>query len=166
MSTKERIERVFKSNWDLFELCEEKPENSHPRQSIKVTTLQEWSAEHLGTNSISDNEFLDKDALESKLRQILYIEQAFSSIKEDLWEKTFDLFCSEKFKNFINYTSEESILEMLRQEIAVLIKGRASGDFDKYKSITRPKYSMPLEEDADFRFVFMVFKNIKQLLRK
>lgn len=166
LSTKERIERVFKSNWDLFELCEEKPENSHPRQSIKVTTLQEWSAEHLGTNSISDNEFLDKDALESKLRQILYIEQAFSSIKEDLWEKTFDLFCSEKFKNFINYTSEESILEMLRQEIAVLIKGRASGDFDKYKSITRPKYSMPLEEDADFRFVFMVFKKYQAALEK
>ena len=166
LSTKERIERVFKSNWDLFELCEEKPENSHPRQSIKVTTLQEWCAEHLGTNSISDNEFLDKDALESKLRQILYIEQAFSSIKEDLWEKTFDLFCSKKFKDFINYTPEESILEMLRQEIAVLIKGRASGDFDKYKSITRPKYSIPLEEDADFRFVFMVYKKYQAALEK
>ena len=55
---------------------------------------------------------------------------------------------------------------MFRQEIAVLIKGRASGDFDKYKSITRPKYSMPLEEDADFRFVFMVFKKYQAALEK
>lgn len=166
LSTKERIERVFRSNWELFDLCDEKPENSHPRQSIKVTTLQEWSAEHLGTNSISDNEFLDKDALESKIRQILYIEQAYSSIKKELWQQTFDLFCSQKFKDFINYTPDETILEMLRQEIAVLIKGRASSDFDKYKSIARPKYSMPLEEDADFRFVFMVYKKYQNALEK
>lgn len=166
LSTKERIERVFACNWEYFDLCLEKKDEPRQKQSIKITTLQEWSAEHLGTNSISDNEYLDKDAAESKVMQIMYIEQAFLSIKSDLWNGTFDLLCSERFKNFINHTPIEAILDLLRQEIAVLIKGRASGDFDKYKSIVRPKYSLPLIEDADYRFVFMVYNKYQKSLEK
>lgn len=166
LSTKERIERVFRCNWELFDLCLEKRNETRQKQSIKITTLQEWSAEHLGTNSISDSEYLDKDAAESKIMQIMYIEQAYTSIKSDLWDGTFDIVCSEKFKNFINHTPIESILELLRQEIAVLIKGRASGDFDKYRDITRPKYSLSLINDADFRFVFMVYNKYQKSLEK
>lgn len=166
LSTKERIERVFACNWDLFDLCLEKQDEPRQKQSIKITTLQEWSAEHLGTNSISDSEYLDKDAAESKFMQIMYIEQAYLFIKSDLWDGTFDLVCSERFKNFINHTPIETILELLRQEIAVLIKGRASGDFDKYRSIVRPKYSLPLIEDADYRFVFMVYNKYQKSLEK
>lgn len=166
LSTKERIERVFACNWEYFDLCLEKKDEPRQKQSIKITTLQEWSAEHLGTNSISDNEYLDKDAAESKVMQIMYIEQAFLFIKSDLWDGTFDLLCSERFKNFINHTPIEAILDLLRLEIAVLIKGRASGDFDKYRSIVRPKYSLPLIEDADYRFVFMVYNKYQKSLEK
>lgn len=166
LSTKDRIERVFRSNWEYYDLCEEKFGEARPKQSIKITTLQEWSAEHLGTNSITDNEYLDKDAAESKVMQILYIEQAYSSIKADLWETSFELLCSERFKNFINHTPEETILELLRQEIAVLIKGRASNDYDKYRSISRPKYSLPLVEDADYKFVYFVFNKYQKSLEK
>lgn len=166
LSTKERIERVFRCNWDLFDLCLEKQDEPRQKQSIKITTLQEWSAEHLGTNSISDSEYLDKDAAESKVMQIMYIEQAYLSIKSDLWDGTFDIVCSERFKSFISHTPIESILELLRQEIAVLIKGRASGNFDIYRSIVRPNYSLPLIEDADFRFVFMVFNKYQKSLEK
>ena len=166
LSTKERIERVFRCNWDLFDLCLETQDESRQKQSIKITTLQEWSAEHLGTNSISDSEYLDKDAEESKVMQIMYIEQAYLSIKSDLWDGPFDLVCSERFKSFINHTPVETILELLRQEIAVLIKGRASGDFDIYRSIVRPNYSLPLIEDADYRFVFMVFNKYQKSLEK
>lgn len=166
LSTKDRIKKVFRCNWELFDLCEEKTNEIRPHQSIKITTLQEWSSEHLGTNSISDNEYLDKDAAESKFMQIMYIEQAYSTIKSDLWEGAFELVCSKRFKDFINLTPDESIMELLRQEIAVLIKGRASGDYDTYKAINRPKYSLPLENDADFRFVFMVYNKYQKSLEK
>lgn len=166
LSTKERIISVFKSNWELYDLCEENHENNKAKQSIKVTTLQEWSAEHLGTNSIAESEYLDKDAANSKLLQIYYIEEAYRKIKEELWDGTFEFLCSERFKNFIQYNSEENILDLLRQEIAVLIKGRASGDFDKYKQIVRPKYSLPLIEEADFKFVFLVFNKYQEALEK
>lgn len=166
LSTKERIERVFRCNWEFFDICLEKSDESQQKQSIKIITLQEWSAEHLGTNSISDSEYLDKDASESKVMQIMYIEQAYNTIKNDLWEGTFDLVYSERFKNFINHTPIESILELIRQEISILIKGRASGDFDKYRTIVRPKYSLPLIDDADYRFVFMVFNKYQKSLEK
>lgn len=166
LSTKDRIEKVFRCNWEFFDICLEKNGESRQKQSIKIITLQEWSAEHLGTNSISDSEYLDKDASESKVMQIMYIEQAYNTIKADLWEGTFDLVCSERFKNFINHTPIESILELIRQEISILIKGRASGDFDKYRSIVRPKYSLPLIEDADYRFIFMVFNKYQKSLEK
>lgn len=165
LSTKERIIDIFRSNWEDYELCEE-IDGNRPLQSIKVTTLQEWSAEHLGTNSISENEYLDKDAENSKILQIYYIEEAYKKIKNDLWDNTFDTLCSDEFKKFVSYTSEESFLELLRQEIAVLIKGRASGDYEKYKNITRPKYSLPLKEDADYKFVYMIYKNYQSSLEK
>ena len=166
LSTKEKIISVFKSNWDFYELCEEHQNESRGKQSIKVTTLQEWSAEHLGTNSIDDNEYLDKDAANSKLMQIYYIEAVYQKIKTEMWDGTFEFLCSQRFKDFLRYTSDENILELLRQEIAVLIKGRASGDFDIYKSIKRPKYSLPLIEDADYRFVYLVYKYYQESLAK
>lgn len=166
LSTKERIINIFTSNWEDYELCEEEKEGIRPLQSIKVTTLQEWSAEHLGTNSISENEFLDKDAAESKELQILYIEEAYDVIKKDFWDSSFDLLCSNRFKNFLAFTPKESLLELFRQEIAVLIKGRAGCDFDRYKGIKRPMYSLPLEVDADFKFVNMVFNKYQYSLEK
>lgn len=166
LSTKERIISVFQCNWDFFELCCEERGATRPRQSIKVTTLQEWSAEHLGTNSIDDNEFLDKDAANSKMLQIYYIEEAYNKVKTELWDNTFEVVCSERFKNFITHTNEENLFELLRQEIAVMIKGRAGEDYDRYRQITRPKYSLPLEEDADFKFVYLIFKRYQGSLAK
>lgn len=166
LSTKERIIDIFRSNWEDFELCKEIYGENRPLQSVKVTTLQEWSAEHLGTNSISENEYLDKDAENSKMLQIYYIEEAYKKIKADLWDNAFKILCSDNFKKFLDYTPEESILELLRQEIAVLIKGRASGDYERYKNIVRPNYSLPLNEDADYKFVFMIYKNYQSSLEK
>ncbi len=166
LSTKERIISIFRSNWEDYLLCEENNKNGRSKQSIKVTTLQEWSAEHLGTNSISENEYLDKDAANSKLLQIYYIEDAYTKIKRDLWDNVFSSICSDRFKGFIEHNSTENLYELLRQEIAVLIKGRASSDFDIYKSIARPKYSLPLVEDADYRFVFAIYKQYQLSLEK
>lgn len=166
MSTKEKIIDIFQSNWEYFELCEEQTDNTRPKQSIFVTTLQEWSAEHLGTNSISDNEFLDKDASVSKNLQIYYIDEAYKQIKEKSRESIFELLCSERFKNFVKSTSEEHFLELLRQEIAVLIKGRASEEYDVYKNIPRPKYSLPLVNDADFKYVYSIYKQYQDSLMR
>lgn len=166
LSTKDRIINIFRSNWEDFDFCHEDNEASRPKQSIKVTTLQEWSAEHLGTNSISENEYLDKDASESKVLQLIYIEEAYRKITTDMWEHVFSPICSDRLKNFIRQNSEENLFELLRQEIAVLIKGRASGDYDVYRTIKRPNYSLPLVNDGDYKFIFMIYKKYQLSLEK
>lgn len=61
-----------------------------------MTTLQEWSADHLGTNSITENEYLDKDASDSKAMQILYIEEALDKVLKSQWT-AFKIICSLSF---------------------------------------------------------------------
>lgn len=166
LSTKERIIEIFQSNWEFFEYCEESTGAARPKQSIYVTTLQEWSANHLGTNSISDSEYLDKDAAFSKQMQLYYIDEAFKKIQSEMWSGSFDNLCSERFKNFIKYTPDEHLMELFRQEIAVLIKGRAGGEYEVYKSIPRPEYSLPLEVDADYKYTFLIYNRYQDALMK
>ncbi len=164
LATKERIIDIFQNNWSEFRDYQEK-DGSRPFVSIFVTTLQEWSANHLGTNSIAEDEYLDKDASYSKAMQILYIEQSFDLVMKDHWN-AYKVICSDKFSNFLTNTPKENLLEMMQQEIAVLIKGRAGGIIDKYKILNRPKYSMPIKNEADQSFMFMIFKNYQQSLEK
>lgn len=163
-STKERIIDIFHANCREY-LDFEEGESKHP-QSILITTLQEWSANHLGTNSITDQEYLDKDASASKELQYYYIEEAYSKIKSEYWDQSFSAICSPEFKHFIEYTAQETIIEILQQEIAVLIKGRATGEYETYKQIPRPQNSLPLKVDADYKFVYNVYNWYQNALMK
>lgn len=162
LATKERIIDIFQNNWSEFENYQEK-NGSRPIVSIFITTLQEWSANHLGTNSIAENEYLDKDASYSKAIQILYIEQSYDFVMKNHWN-AYSLICSNEFSSFFNNTPKENLLEMLQQEIAVMIKGRAGGNFDKYKMLNRPQYSIPIKNDADKSFMFVIFNNYQHSL--
>lgn len=162
LATKERIIDIFQNNWSEFENYQEK-NGSRPIVSIFITTLQEWSANHLGTNSIAEDEYLDKDASYSKAIQILYIEQSYDYAMKNHWN-AYSLICSNEFSSFLNNTPKENLLEMLQQEIAVMIKGRAGGNFDKYKMLNRPQYSIPIKNDADKSFMFVIFNNYQHSL--
>ena len=163
-STKERIIDIFRANCKDYTDFEES--ETKPMQSILITTLQEWSANHLGTNSITDQEYLDKDAATSKELQYYYIEEAYSKIKSEYWDQSFSAICSPEFKHFIENTSQETIVEILQQEIAVLIKGRATGEYETYKQIPRPKNSLPLKVDADYKFTYSVYNWYQNALMK
>lgn len=122
-STKERVIDIFRANCENY--CDFEENETKPTQSLLITTLQEWSANHLGTNSLNDREYLDKDAATSKELQYYYIEETYTRIKNEYWENSFSTICSKEFKDFIETTSQEVIIQILQQEIAVLIKGRA-----------------------------------------
>ncbi len=163
-STKERVIDIFRANCENY--CDFEENETKPTQSLLITTLQEWSANHLGTNSLNDQEYLDKDAATSKELQYYYIEETYTRIKNEYWENSFSTICSKEFKDFIETTSQEVIIQILQQEIAVLIKGRASGEYETYKQIPRPKNSLPLKVDADYKFIFSVFTQYQTALMK
>ena len=162
LASKETLMESFIANCADADHYIEK-EGNRPQHSILITTLQEWSGKNLGTNSIEDSEYLDKDAADSKLYQYMYIEQAIGEVKEKNWAG-YSVLCSNGFKHFIETASKELMTELFRYEISVLIKGRSDGDFEKYKEIQRPKLSLPLETVEDRQFAYNVYLQYQKSL--
>ncbi len=155
LSTKERIESVFFNNWIEFNKYQEN-DNGRAKQSILITTLQEWSMRHLGINRLSENEYLDKDASNSKFYQMMYIEEALQKEKKNKWNVYKEL-CSPKLISFIEESPAEYQIEVLQREFSEIIKGQAESQLEKYLKIERQEYSLPLVRDVDKRFVYSIF---------
>lgn len=158
-ATKEHIIQIFKKNYPQIDnlLCSYDDERNKP---LLVTTLQEWCINFLGVY-ITETEYLDKDAQESKELQVLYIEQAFDKVKNEEWP-TYSKICSPEFNKYLSNTDHDLLLELLQYEIATLIKGRCDGDIEKYKKIERPNYSIPCLNENDKVFLFLVFKQYQR----
>lgn len=137
-------------------------ENGYYDGCLMITTLQEWCIQNLGSN-ISDSEYLDRDAMKSKQAQSTYIECAFEEVKQTNYE-TYKPLLSEKFIEFIENYDTEIRCMMLQYEFAVVLKGRADGDLEKYKNLSRPNYGIPCNNDADFIFVHLIFSKYQEEL--
>lgn len=164
LATKERILDVFRNVWpeadEHLEINQEKP-----YVSVCVTTLQEWSGAHIGAGSVTPDQYLDKDAAESKMLQKLYIIEAFENLYAKVKPSLKTIF-SKDFISFLEETNEENLYDLLQQEIAIIIKGRASQNLEKYKQLTRPKYAMPLTKDTDKEFIFRIHEQYQESLIK
>ena len=128
---------------------------SNSAQSLKVCTLSQLCGEVLH-QAISETELIDRDAMESKGLQLLYISEAIeAAFKEDL--PSHERFLSEGFLAFLRSEDSWRLAGMFQHEISVLIKGRASEKFHVYKDVPPLKYGLPVQNEADKGFVFAVF---------
>lgn len=133
------------------------------QQSIMVTTLHALCGRLLKTQ-VSETEFLDRDALESKNTQLLFVSAALEeSLSVDL--KTFEPFLSKEFQDCLRERDTWALAEALQTEISVVVKGRAGERFDVYKSVKRPENALPLVSEGDRHFVFAVFRRYQEQLR-
>lgn len=162
ISTKDRIIDVFRKNWTSFdeflELNDFKPD-----RSILVTTLQEWSMRHLGINSLNENEYLDKDAADSKFYQLMYIEQAFNKFHKKYF-KMYENLISLDLKSFLLEDAMEYKLDILQREFSEIIKGQCGSNKDRYLKVTRPKYGLKLQNEEDKRYVYGIFNEYQNSL--
>lgn len=134
----------------------------HSKQSITITTLQEWCTEYLG-NRIGISEVIDLDAQETKDSQILFLKEVYEQcLKNDF--QSYKPKCSERFINFLENTDQDIILELLQNEISVSIKGRAKENFETYKTLSRLECTIPLNANGDYNFLFLVFEKYQQIL--
>ncbi len=159
VSSKNQINNIFKANFpgisDYFD-------RAHSEISIEITTLQELSLNQLGAG-IGPTEYLDRDAQDSKDYQLMIIEEALDKVMSEDF-KSYKEFCSSTFTEFMESVSKEELLEMLQQEIAVSIKGRANEDLDKYKELPRFKYSIPIKCDGDLNLLFLIYRKYQDKL--
>ena len=130
--------------------------------SLSVETLASLCAKYL-RQSISESEFIDRDAQDSKQYQKMYIEDSIEKAKESELP-SFRSHLSEYFRNQIQSESVEALAELFQHEISVLIKGRAGDSFDVYQKCPTLKYGLPISNDADKGFVFSVFEKYQSRL--
>ena len=162
-ATKDHVIQILKNNYPQVDdlLCYNDEERNKP---LLVTTLQEWCIHFLGVY-LTETEYLDKDAQESKLLQLMYIEEAFDKVKNREWT-TYQKICSSTFIDYIEKTDREFLLEMLQYEIATLIKGRSDSDIDIYKQLERPTYSIPCCNEHDKTMLYLIYKQYQKDLEK
>lgn len=130
--------------------------------SLLVTTVQEWCIKYLGTN-LSETEYLDRDAMTSKNIQKMYIEEAFKNVLD----KNLDFYksiLSEKYLDYITNSDKDILFDMLQYEIGVVIKGRANGELETYKTLSRPTYGIPCKNEADFNFTHLIYMEYQKQL--
>lgn len=139
------------------------PPSEFSLQTLKVTTLHELCGELL-RYEVSDAELLDRDAFESKQAQLLYAIEAFQETMQNDFS-SHRPHMSEKFSEFLKNNDEWVIAEILQHEISVMIKGRANEDLEKYKRLPRLTYGLPLENEGDKAFTYLIFNAYQRKLR-
>ena len=133
-------------------------------QSIRVTTLHELCGDLLGED-IAESEFLDRDALESKNIQLLYVDEALTRVMAAEF-LTYRSFLSPTVAELFEQEDRWALSQMLQHEISVIIKGRSEENLDSYKRVRRTRTGLPLRSESDRGFVFVIFKEYQRQLRE
>jgi hypothetical protein len=124
-------------------------------QSIELCTLQSWCGAVLGEAEISNAQYLDQDALQSKdLRKLIIKDVVAKRLTED--PKSLD-YLSNQCRDFFRQENHDYIAELLQHEIGVMIKGRASEKLEAYLQLPHLTYCLPATTSNDRRFVFSLY---------
>lgn len=159
-ATRRTVQQLFESN-DATGLATEQA--LRQRHSIQVTTLQQLCGEIL-QREISASEFIDRDAMESKQMQVLYVNEALNAAFKEEYP-TYKTLLSPVFRDFLDSTERWKIAEMVQHEISVVIKGRSDEKLENYRQLPRLKYGLPVISDQDRGFVWMIFKRYQSQLQ-
>ena len=133
-------------------------------QSIRVTTLHDLCGDLLG-EEIGEAEFLDRDALESKNTQLLYVDEALARVMAEQFP-TYRQFLSAGVVELFEKEDRWALSQMLQHEISVIIKGRAEENLNNYKRVQRTRTGLPLRSESDRGFVFVIFQEYQKQLRE
>jgi superfamily I DNA/RNA helicase len=132
-------------------------------QKLKLTTLQQLCGELL-QREISETEFLDRDAMESKQLPLLYINEAFNAVMREDYA-TYKKILSPDLNRLLTEADPWTITEMLQHEISVVIKGRAEDQLDNYRKLPALKYGLPTAAPGDRGFIWTIFKRYQSQLQ-
>jgi len=160
-ATKRAIDNLFSIN-DQDNFFGSDSEIFGALQTLRVTTLQNLCAQLLH-QEISVSELVDPDAYESKMVQSLYAREAIDAVVANELE-SHKPFLSKSFCEFIQNTDRWIFADMLRHEISVQIKGRADQDLNKYRKLQRLKVGLPVDNEGDRSFVFLMYERYQQAL--
>lgn len=153
--------RIIGNGGSDFITDSNEPTTSNPRK-IEVLTLQRLCANILNYQ-IDESEFLDRDSVESKNVQLLYLDQIASIIKSDEL-KSVKSFLSADLSNFLSNEDSWVLAQLLQHEIATVIKGRANGKLETYKDVPPLDYGLPVRGERDKEYIYKKFQDYQSKL--
>jgi hypothetical protein len=159
-ATRRTVQQVIEAN-DTWKFLQRDPQKD--LQRLKLTTLQQLCAELLNRR-ISESEFLDRDAMESKQLQVLYVLEALDATMLEEYP-TYKKLLSDGFDHLLATTDRWTLAEMLQHEISVVIKGRADEQLEYYRKLPPLKYGLPTEGPSDRGFVWSIYRRYQQQLQ-
>ncbi|AKO96849.1 Superfamily I DNA and RNA helicase [Marinovum algicola DG 898] len=130
--------------------------------SLSVETLASLCGRFL-SQTISESEFIDRDAQDSKILQRFYIEEAIVRARE-LDYAAYNPHLSVELRDLLDGAEVESLAPLFQHEISILIKGRAGDSFEAYKNCPALTFGLPVRNDADKGFVFAIFERYQDQL--
>ena len=132
-------------------------------QSILITTLHEFCIDKILVSNISESEVLERDALDSKQLQYFAVGEAYDMIMESFY-KTYKPLLSDELIKFIeeNDKNRAAICSLLQHEFSVMIKGKASGELEKYKKLTPLESGLSARTENDKLFVYKIFSEYQR----
>lgn len=131
------------------------------QKPLEIKTLQDVCRGFL-RDDIHESELLDADSSEAKNLQLLHLVEVIENFKAELIGHK--EFISEQLYDLFNNDDAFHVAELVRHEISVVIKGRCDEEFEIYKSVKRPDYGLPIQNEHDRRFVFDIFKRYVGIL--
>lgn len=130
---------------------------------VEIKTLQSICKQFLKGN-INDSELLESDPIERRFTQQATIVTILDYYKDKNNLNKERAFISERLYNHFIKEDQFSLADEIIHEMGVLIKGRCDSDLDKYLGISRPNYAIPLETEADRKFLFKIYKEYDERL--
>ncbi|WP_372422804.1 UvrD-helicase domain-containing protein [Salinarimonas chemoclinalis] len=125
-------------------------------QKLIVETLQGYCAELLNRD-LSAVELVDVDAHSAKFYQSMYVDEATKTIKQKL--SGYAKIMSERMIELFSSDIDEEVVEMVRHEIGVVIKGRCAESFETYKSVPALSTGLPIRTAGDKAFIWAIYQN-------
>ena len=130
--------------------------NSEDEVSISVTTLIKWCCNY-AVKDFSLEDCLEVDSSDSKLMQQMMIENAVEKFMQEHF-KTFKDFLSADFLSYLENEPRPNIVENIRNEISIFIKGPNVESLDEYKKSRTKGKILPLTKDEDFAVVYQIYE--------
>ena len=124
--------------------------------SISVTTLMKWCCDY-AVKDFSLEDCLEVDSSDSKLMQQMMIENAVEKFMQNYF-KTFKDFLSPEFASYIENEHRPTVVENIRNEISIFIKGPNLESLDEYKKSRNKGKILPLKKEEDFAVVYQIYE--------
>lgn len=130
--------------------------------SISVVTLLEWCCTY-AIKDFSINDCLEVDSSDTKIMQEMLLNNSFKKFME----KEFSLFKEYLSKDFIKFLNDENdakIVDLLKNEISIYIKGPNIESFEAYYESSRINKLIPLRNREDYAAIFKIYDIYQQSL--